>query len=68
MPIMSGEESFRELQRMRPNTPVLLSSGFSEEQEKSFRAFPIASASSEASYRDVYIVRRGRLYTTLGAR
>jgi two-component system cell cycle sensor histidine kinase/response regulator CckA len=32
MPIMSGEETFRELHRMRPNTPVLLSSGFNESE------------------------------------
>jgi two-component system cell cycle sensor histidine kinase/response regulator CckA len=32
MPIMSGEETFRELHRIRPNTPVLLSSGFNESE------------------------------------
>jgi CheY-like chemotaxis protein len=32
MPVMSGEETFRELQRIRPNTPVLLSSGFNESE------------------------------------
>lgn len=32
MPIMNGEETFRELQRMRPNTPVLVSSGFNESE------------------------------------
>jgi two-component system, cell cycle sensor histidine kinase and response regulator CckA len=30
MPVMSGQEAFRELHRMRPKTPVLLSSGFNE--------------------------------------
>jgi signal transduction histidine kinase/ActR/RegA family two-component response regulator len=32
MPVMSGEETFRELQRIRPNIPVLLSSGFNESE------------------------------------
>ncbi|MCG8590865.1 MAG: response regulator [Proteobacteria bacterium] len=31
MPRMDGEETFRELQRLRPNLPVILSSGFSEQ-------------------------------------
>ena len=32
MPVMSGEETLRELQRIRPKTPVLLSSGFNESE------------------------------------
>lgn len=30
MPIMSGEETFRELKRMNPEIPVILSSGYKE--------------------------------------
>jgi PAS domain S-box-containing protein len=32
MPVMSGEETFRELHLIRPNIPVLLSSGFNESE------------------------------------
>src|SRR5262249_13378882 len=30
MPVMSGEETFRELQKIRPDVKVILSSGFNE--------------------------------------
>ncbi len=32
MPVMGGEETFRELKRIRPDLPVLVSSGFGEEE------------------------------------
>jgi PAS domain S-box-containing protein len=32
MPLMSGAEAFRELRAMRPDIPILLTSGFSEEE------------------------------------
>jgi CheY-like chemotaxis protein len=30
MPVMSGEETFRELKSMNPDVPVILSSGYNE--------------------------------------
>jgi PAS domain S-box-containing protein len=32
MPVMGGEETFRELKRIRPDLPVLVSSGYSEDE------------------------------------
>jgi DNA-binding response OmpR family regulator len=30
MPVMGGEETFREMRRLRPQVPVIMSSGFDE--------------------------------------
>ena len=38
MPKMSGEELFEEMRRIRPDVPVILSSGYSEEE--ALRQFP----------------------------
>jgi len=35
MPLMSGEEVFRELMRLKPNVKVLLSSGYDEQDATS---------------------------------
>ena len=31
IPVMSGEEAFHEIQNMRPNVPIVLSSGYTEQ-------------------------------------
>ena len=56
MPHMSGEEIFVELQKIRDDVPVLLMSGYSEEQfEKSVGKFSFAGILKKPLGREVLL-------------
>ena len=63
MPEMGGEETFRELRRIRPDVPVLLSSGYNEQDVTSRFAGKGLAAFVQKPYRPEDLL--GRLQEVL---